>query len=259
MHYRKAGYTEPRGMRTSRRAIGKPLPRSRVRSFEENRGRVVGYNLGSEAAMGSKSKPYKGSSRRVRERSLLGNLKAEEAQAVLHRLLKAHPDLSGEAERIARSLLHEREFSSIADEVEENIRALGYDELEGRAGRHEWGYVEPDQAALDVLEGTIEPFRSDIKRHLDLGLEAEALEICKGVVLGLYRLREGRCGELLKLAPEFPVEAAAYAVEIWFAGGDDPTSRSRGQRAKRVSSLPKFLEIAPDWGPSITRLLSKKN
>lgn len=37
------------------------------------------------------------------------------------------------------------------------------------------------------------------------------------------------------------------------------TIRSRGQRAKRVSSLPKFLEIAPDWGPSITRLLSKKN
>jgi hypothetical protein len=26
-----------------------------------------------------------------------------------------------------------------------------------------------------------------MKRHIELGLEAEALEICRGLVLGLYR------------------------------------------------------------------------
>ena len=39
----------------------------------------------------------------------------------------------------------------------------------------------------------MEPFLEDMKRHLRLGLEAEALEICQGMVLGLYQLsqREG--------------------------------------------------------------------
>lgn len=41
---------------------------------------------------------------------------------------------------------------------------------------------------MEILEETLEPFVEDMKRLLDLGLEAEALEICKGVVLGCYRL-----------------------------------------------------------------------
>lgn len=52
-------------------------------------------------------------------------------------------------------------------------RAMDYDDLNARAGRHEWGYVEPTEAAWEILEETVEPFREDMKRHLDLGLEAD--------------------------------------------------------------------------------------
>lgn len=37
--------------------------------------------------------------------SVLERLEADEARAVLHRLLTAHPDLRAEAEQVARSLL----------------------------------------------------------------------------------------------------------------------------------------------------------
>ena len=43
---------------------------------------------------------------------------------VLRRLLKAHPDLSSEADGIARSLLHQVEYEDIAAEIENAIRAL---------------------------------------------------------------------------------------------------------------------------------------
>jgi hypothetical protein len=39
------------------------------------------------------------------------------------------------------------------------------------------GYVEPDQAAADVLDETIAPFLDDLKRRLDLRLRRGAWEV----------------------------------------------------------------------------------
>jgi hypothetical protein len=44
------------------------------------------------------------------------------------------------------------------------------------AGSHEWGYVEPWEAAWEILKETAEPVLDDMKRHIELGLEAEALQ-----------------------------------------------------------------------------------
>ena len=79
-------------------------------------------------------------------RHLLERLKPDEAAGVLRRLLEANPDLSSEAEEIARSLLHEVEYEDVAAEIENEIRALDYEVLNERAGSHEGGYVEPSEA-----------------------------------------------------------------------------------------------------------------
>jgi hypothetical protein len=135
---------------------------------------------------------------------LLDRLKPGEAATVLRHLLKAHPDLSSEAYEIARSLLRQLEYGDVAAEIEDEIRALDYEDLNARAGGHKWGYVEPSEAAWEILEETVEPVLDDMKRHIELGLEAEALEICKGMVLGLYRLSERQGGDVLGWAPDFP-------------------------------------------------------
>jgi hypothetical protein len=186
-------------------------------------------------------------------RRALERLKPDEAALVLRRLLEVHPDLASEAEEAARSLLEEVKYEEIAAEIENEIRALDYDDLNARAGRHEWGYVEPTEAAWEILEETLEPFREDMKRHLELGLEAEALEICKGLVLGCYRLSERTGGDVLGWAPDFPVEAAGHALEVWYTGGDDPENRQRSERKR--SSLPTdFLSLTPKWVPMIERV-----
>jgi len=184
---------------------------------------------------------------------ILERLKPEEAAAVLRRLLEVHPDLASEAEEIARSLLQEVEYEEIAAEIEDEIRALDYDDLNARAGSHEWGYTEPSEAAEEILEETLEPFREDMQRHLELGLEAEALEICKGLVLGCYRLSERAGGDVLGWAPDFPAEAASHALEVWYRGGGDPKNRPRGER-KRPSLPAEFLSLIPKWIPLIERV-----
>ncbi len=70
-----------------------------------------------------------------RKGSVLEHLKAEEAQDVLRRLLAAHPDLGAEAETIARSLLGEVTFEAVAADVEDAVRAMDLEDLNGRAGQ----------------------------------------------------------------------------------------------------------------------------
>jgi len=187
---------------------------------------------------------------------LLDRLKPGEAAIVLRRLLKAHPDLSSEAVEIARSLLKQLEYEEVAAGIEDEIRALDYDDLNARAGSHEWGYVEPSEAAWEILEETVEPILDDMKRHIELGLEAEALEICKGMVLGLYRLSERERGDVLGWASDFPAEAAGNAVKFWYAKADSP--KSRDIRRKMRPPLPQdFLSMVPKWIPMIERVLKE--
>jgi hypothetical protein len=72
-------------------------------------------------------------------RRTLERLKPDEAALVLRRLLEVHPDLAREAEEAARSLLQKVKYEEIAAEIEDEIRALDYDDLNARARRHEWG------------------------------------------------------------------------------------------------------------------------
>src|SRR5712692_9040854 len=101
--------------------------------------------------------------------ALLDELQPGEAALVLRRLLASHPELLSEAEAISRSTLGDVSFESIASEVEDSIRQLDLDDLNGRAGRHSWGYTEPSEAAWELLEEAVEPFVGDMKRHLVLG------------------------------------------------------------------------------------------
>lgn len=71
-------------------------------------------------------KASKATGRLKGEVTFLDGLKPEEAQAVLQRFLAAHPDLCAEAQRIARSLLHEISFGAVADKVEDAVRAVDF-------------------------------------------------------------------------------------------------------------------------------------
>ena len=192
--------------------------------------------------------------------SVLDRLKAAEAHDVLRRLITAHPNLGAEAETIARSLLAEVTFEAVADDVEDGVRAMDLEDLNGRAGRHEWGYVGPDEAAWEILEETVEPFLDDIKRQIELGLEAEALEICKGLVLGLYRVEHEERGEVAEWAPDFPAEAAGGAIETWQREMQTTKAARAGARRSRPTFPQEFVDrFIPEWRDMIAQIVSRKS
>lgn len=189
-------------------------------------------------------------------RALLEHLKPEEAAEVLRRLLKARADLVSEAEGVAKAVLTQVNFEDIAAAVEDAVK-VDIDDVYARAGKHEWGYVEPGEAALEILDSAVEPFIEDIKRQIDLGFDAEALETCKGVMLGLYRAAEETEDEVLLWAPEFPMEAAGHAIETWLGERNAGRKRLKRSSSGRRPIFPQAFveEFLPQWSDMIARTL----
>ena len=77
-------------------------------------------------------------------------LTGDEASAVLRELLSSHPDLIPDARRAANALLATVSFTDIARSVFDALLALDLDDLD--AGPRAGGYVEPSEAAWEVIE-----------------------------------------------------------------------------------------------------------
>ncbi len=182
---------------------------------------------------------------------VLTSLKPDESAAFLRVLLERHPELRAEAEAVGKAAIAVVCADEIADEIEEAILGLDLDDLDARAGRHSWGYVEPGEAAWEILQEAIDPFMQDMKRHVDLGFEAAAVATCEGIVMGLYRVRGKEPDGILGYAEDFPGEAAANAVT---ALARESARRHRRRWTPSVS----LLDAVPEWAAMVERCIRGK-
>jgi hypothetical protein len=162
----------------------------------------------------------------------LDRLSPAEARRVLLDLVSSHADVGALAAKIAWVVLKDVSAGDVADRVQRAILDLDLDDLDG--GPTPFGYVEPVDAASEVLEERIKPFIEDLQRYVELGLEQEALEVCKGILVGLYRCRDLEGHEVLEHAPDFAVHAAGDALATW-------------RRTQRVVDGRRFRRQRPDF------------
>jgi hypothetical protein len=182
----------------------------------------------------------------------LDQLTGEEAATVLRLFLERHPELWKETEALAKSVIGDVSIEDVADAVEGEIRALDLEDLNSRAGSHAYGYIEPSEAAWELVEETVMPFLDDIKRRVESGQFDAALASCAGVVLGLYRLRDNNRDEFLGWAPDSPDEMAGEAV-VALRKALRKAKTARGD-LKDSASLPAvFRENAPEWADMLER------
>ena len=171
------------------------------------RGPLSGRGTGDETMAGGTRNGRRGG-------NVLERLDAAGAARGLRRLLDRHPELAGEAEELAAAEVCSVDADEIAGEVAFAVLESGYEELNARAGRHEWGYTDPATAAWEILEEAVQPFLDDLETRIELGFEQAALEVCQGIVVGLYRTRGRGDDRVLGWAEDFPSEGAAEAVRL---------------------------------------------
>jgi len=188
--------------------------------------------------------------------SPLQQLKEGEAAALFRSFLMKHPELSAEAETLAASVIGDVAMEDIAQETEDAVRALDLDDLTSRAGSHSHGYVEPTEAAWELIEEAVMPLVEDIQRRLDAGQPDAALATCAGVVLGLYRVRHDASDGCLGWAPDAPAEMAGEAVSTL-----RKVLRKMGApkiAGQSCDTLPTVLhDAAPEWVDMLERCWRK--
>ena len=176
-----------------------------------------GTSLPDQRAKGEAGAPEARTTKRrlpktAQRSSPLHQLKDGEAAALFRSLLTKHPELSAEAETLAASVIGDVAMEDIAQATEDAVRALDLDDLNSRAGSHSYGYVEPTEAAWELIEEAVMPLIEDIQRRLDAGQPDAALATCAGIVLGLYRVRQDANDGCLGWAPDAPAEMAGETV-----------------------------------------------
>ncbi len=197
------------------------------------------------------SKGKKRSAARKKTGSLDG-LKGDEAATVLRLLLENRLDLKKDVEALAKSVIGDVSIEDVADAVEDEVRSLDLEDLNSRAGSHAHGYVEPSEAAWELVEEAVTPFLDDIKRRAEAGQIGAALNTCVGVVLGLYRLRDQDRDDFLAWAADSPGEMAGEAVVTLRKAL--PKAKTARHDLKDSASLPAiFRETTPEWADMLER------
>jgi hypothetical protein len=124
---------------------------------------------------------------RQRRAPALKAMRPHEAKEVLDALLKAHPDLIPEAERLAAGILDDTTWELVREDVTYALLSLPLEALNERAGYHPGrGYTHECDAAGEIVEETLTPFLNDVARRLKLGMTASAHQVAVGVLAGLH-------------------------------------------------------------------------
>jgi len=182
----------------------------------------------------------------------LDRLTGDEAATVLRLLWEERPKLRKEVERLSKSVLGGVSVEDVADAVEAEVRSLDLDDLNSRAGSKAYGYIEPTEAAWELVEEEVMPFLDDIKRRAESGQFDAALATCVGVVLGLYRLRDNDGHEFLGWAADSPDEMAGEAVvTLRKALRAAKTTRGAPQPSATLPAI--FRDSAPNWAEMLER------
>ncbi len=194
---------------------------------------------------------------RKKAKDALDHLGPAECAQVLRELLERHKDLRGEANEIAESLIDDVSVEAVAEDVAYLVGSIDIEELGGRAGKQSWGYVEPSQAAWDLLEESLEDIRADMKRRVEAGMKPPAEKICQGIVLGLHEADGTNSDGALGWAPDFPAEAAAWSLSLLLELYPQGQRKAAGSRVirgveEKVESWVEMLERV------VSRLATKK-
>jgi mannose/cellobiose epimerase-like protein (N-acyl-D-glucosamine 2-epimerase family) len=189
---------------------------------------------------------------RRKPKDTLDHLGPTECAQVLRELLARYKELRGEANEIAESLIDDVSVEAVAEDVADLVGSIGIDELGGRAGKQSWGYVEPSQAAWDLLEESLEDIRADMKRRVEAGMKPAAEKICQGIVIGLHEVDGTNTDGVLGWAPDFPAEAAGWSLSLLLELYPQSQRRAAGNRI-----IHGVEEKAGSWVEMLERVVSE--
>ena len=151
-------------------------------------------------------------------REIIDQLSPNDALAILKALARDDEALAARIAEVATAHLSEVDPEDVAIVLYSELDALAVEEVWDRAGPTRHGYVDPGEAADQMVEEIIEPYLEELKKYQALGMNAEANRMCMGLLLGLYRFDDESTSEFKDWAPDAPSVFAEEVVTVWKDG-----------------------------------------
>ena len=151
-------------------------------------------------------------------REIIDHLSPTDALSVLRTLADSDEALARRIAEMATARLSGVDLEEVAAVLYDELDTLEVEEVWDRAGRTRHGYVEPGEAADQMIEEVLAPFLEELTKYQRLGMNTEANRTCMGLLLGLYRFKHESTSEFKDWVPDAPGIFAETVVDAWKAG-----------------------------------------
>ena len=157
-------------------------------------------------------------------KKFIQSLNPDETLQVLWQLIDKNPDIAKKAYEIAMKISCNVDADSIAEDVYIALNALDVEDLNDRAGKTLYGYVEPSEAAYEMFEEALQPFIDEMIKNQERALPVAAKSYCIGVIKGLLMYEKESESDFADWVPDAPgdfIDNAIYDYKKGNPSDDD--------------------------------------
>jgi hypothetical protein len=170
---------------------------------------------------------------------IIDKISAEDALIILKRLVAKESSFEKQIEMEAEILLSAIDLEEICEAVYSDLDQIEVQELWDRSGKSRYGYVSPEEMAVEMMENELAPYNENVFRYIDLEKYTEAKTYCMGLLKGIYTYSTESNSEFKDWAVDMPEECFGFLLENWLKKTDN---------AKDKILMDNFLEeYCPAW------------
>jgi hypothetical protein len=176
---------------------------------------------------------------------VIKKLTTEQALEIVKRLSEKGGEIREAVLAEARNLVMAIDMDETANHVFFVLDSINVQDCWDRSGRSRYGYTEPSEAAVELVEEELQPFYDQAKTYRELGMPEQETTYCMGVILGIYRYEHESKSEFRKWCVDVPIECAGYLLDTW---------RERHQDTASAEAMDEFIERrCPKWAKYLAR------
>ena len=116
---------------------------------------------------------------------IIDQLSPDDALAVLKAISREDDQLAARIVEKATLYLSNVDPAEVAAALYAELDALEVEEVWDRAGPKRHGYVDPGEAAHEMVQEVIESFLQELLKYRGLGMRAQANQMCVGLLQGV--------------------------------------------------------------------------
>lgn len=135
--------------------------------------------------------------------------------AILEILVERHDNFAQEADAVAEELLREVDVEGLAADVKNALEFLEVEDVWDRSGARRDGYFEPGEAAWEMFDEALQPFRQDVEKYRKRAMSEEANLYYQGILKGIHDFDNESSTKYKEWAVDAPAEYFGLVLDEW--------------------------------------------